>query len=301
MAEKIKNVTIILKPNIDDHFRNIVPNLTSWLSNRKCHVSFLESEEERIKKYLKKIPKSISFLDFNAFHKNSDLLISLGGDGTLIGCARKSTSKSPPIFGVNMGTLGFITEFNKVELFDELAHVLKNKYEIYKLPLYQVQVFDGEKSLFKSSFINDLTVGKNDLSRMITLSLSVGTEHVYDTSGDGLIISSPIGSTAYSLAAGGPMVHPSVNSMILTPICPHSLTHRPIVIPDKEIINVKLNGASNIPVLLTLDGQESYTLGPKDIVIIRRSKSSFSKLIQNKNRSYFHTLREKFTYGRQGR
>ena len=300
MAQKIKNVSIVLKPNVSDEFRNIVPNLTEWLTNRKCRVSFLIEEQKRIEKFLNNSSDKVLFLDLKDLHNESDLMISLGGDGTLIGCARKATKKTPPIFGVNMGNLGFTTEFNQVEMFDQLSLILKGNYESYKLPLYQVQVKNGDKSHFKGSFINDLIFGKNDLSRMVTLSIMVGQDHVYDISGDGLIISSPIGSTAYSLAAGGPMIHPSVNSMVMTPICPHSLTHRPLVIPDTEIISGKLCNQNNVPVTLTLDGQESYTIRQQDLVIVKKSKTVFADIIKNKDRNYFHTLREKFTYGRQG-
>lgn len=302
MAQKIKNVSIVLKPNVNDQFRNIIPNLVEWLVNRKCQVCFLDFEQERIKDFLKssRAKNKVCFHQLKDLHKESDLLISLGGDGTLIGAARRASKSTPPIFGVNMGNLGFTTEFNKVEMFDELSDILKGKYETYKLPLYQVQVKNGEKVHFKGTFINDLFFGKNDLSRMITLSVIVGQDHVYDISGDGLIISSPIGSTAYSLAAGGPMIHPEVKSMVMTPVCPHSLTHRPLVIPDNEIITVKMCNNNYIAVTLTLDGQESYTLNQHDVATVKKSRSIYANIIKNKDRNYFHTLREKFTYGRQG-
>jgi NAD+ kinase len=300
LPQNIKHVSIVLKPNVNDLFRNIIPNLTDWLVNRKCKVSFIDSEQVRIEKFLGNIHKNISFLSVKELHKESDLLISLGGDGTLIGCARKASTKTPAIFGVNMGNLGFTTEFNQVEMFDELSNILKGKFETYKLPLYQVIVKNGDKVQFKGSFVNDLIFGKDDLSRMILISIMLGKEHVYDISGDGLIISSPIGSTAYSLAAGGPMIHPDVNSMVLTPICPHSLTHRPLVIPDTEIVTGKLCNHNSIPVVLTLDGQETYTIKQQDVVVVKKSKTIHANLIKNVNRNYFHTLREKFTYGRQG-
>ncbi|MBT7608372.1 MAG: NAD(+)/NADH kinase [Bacteriovoracaceae bacterium] len=301
MQQKIKHVSIVLKPNVNDEFRNVIPNLTEWLINRKCKVSFLESESSRIKRFIGKLHDGVSFLSTKNLHKKSDLLISLGGDGTLIGCARLATKDTPPIFGINMGNLGFTTEFNQIEMFDELSNILKGKYETYILPIYKVDVRNGDKSQFKGSFINDLIFGKVDLSRMILISIMLGKDHVYDISGDGLIISSPIGSTAYSLAAGGPMIHPSVNSMVLTPICPHSLTHRPLVIPDDEVVTGKLCHHNSIPVVLTMDGQESYTIKQQDVVIVKKSKSTHALIIKNKDRNYFHTLREKFTYGSQGK
>lgn len=163
----------------------------------------------------------------------------MGGDGTLIGVSRNVKKNSPPIFGVNMGNLGFITEFSKVEFFDQLENTIKGTYKLTSLPLYQVEVTRKNKVTFKGTFLNDLVINNNLVSKMLTLSVESEGEHIYNLSGDGLIISSPIGSTAYSLAAGGPIISPSVNAITLTPICAHSLTHRPLVIPDNTSVSIK--------------------------------------------------------------
>jgi len=229
--------------------------------------------------------------------KNSDLIISLGGDGTLIGVCRNADRKMPPIFGVNMGHLGFITEFNKIDMFDELTKILKGNYTTRNLTIYTVEVHKFGKRIFKGNFVNDAVINKNDISRMFTLSVEVDDEHVYDLSGDGIIISSPTGSTAYSLAAGGPIIHPGVTGMVLTPICAHSLTHRPLLIMDKSVVKIKVD-RKNSPVNLTLDGQHNIAVDSNETVYIKRSGRKV-KLIENPERNYFLTLKEKFTHGKR--
>jgi len=296
----IKNIGILLKPRNVSEFAITIPNLTEWLIRRKKTVSFLAKEEERINTIFTKLPKNVSFIEDDQIN-NLDLIITLGGDGTIIGVTRKCTKKSPPIFGVNMGNLGFITEFSKLDYFDELAKTLKGNFEIAKLPLYRVNVSKRGKELFKGSFINDVVINKNNISRMFTLSVECDSELIFNVSGDGLIISSPIGSTAYSLAAGGPITHPDVNALLLTPICPHSLNHRPLVIPDTKEIEVKFP-VKESHLSLTLDGQEAIDIEKGCIVKISKVKNSYAKIVKNNDRTYFQTLKQKLTHGqREGR
>ncbi|ATH06462.1 hypothetical protein BIY24_00445 [Halobacteriovorax marinus] len=296
----IKNIGILLKPRNVTEFSTTIPNLTEWLIRRKKHVSFLEKEEGRVLNIFKKLPKSVSFISEDEINK-LDLIITLGGDGTIIGVSRKCTKSSPPIFGVNMGRLGFITEFSKIEYFDELANTLKGNFNIAKLPLYKVSVSKRGKEIFKGNFINDVVINKNNISRMFTLSVECDSELIFNVSGDGLIISSPVGSTAYSLAAGGPITHPDVNALLLTPICPHSLNHRPLVIPDNKEIEVKFP-VKESHLSLTLDGQEAVDIEKGCIVKISKMKNSYAKIIKNNDRTYFQTLKEKLTHGqREGR
>ena len=222
----------------------------------------------------------------------------MGGDGTLIGVCRNIKKSSPPIFGVNMGHLGFITEFSKSEFFDHLESTLKGDFKITQLCLYQVEVFTKkkDKAIFKGYFLNDVVVNNTQISRMLTLTVESDGEHIYNLAGDGLIISSPIGSTAYSLAAGGPIIHPHVNAITLTPICAHSLTHRPLVIPDHSNVVIKATRQDE-SIKLTLDGQQQVTLGTNDIIKVTKKKTKIVKLIKNPNRTYFRTLKDKFTHG----
>jgi NAD+ kinase len=295
---QIKNISIVLKPKFNTEFESILSNLITWLARRKKSISFLEKEEERISKVLKGELKNCNFISENELHSNSDLIITMGGDGTLIGVARTVSKSSPPIFGVNMGHLGFITEFTKHEFFDQLEQTLKGNYEITTLSLYQVEVFEKRKNepKFKGYFLNDVVINNNQISRMLTLSVESEGEHIYNLSGDGLIISSPIGSTAYSLAAGGPIIQPSVNAVVLTPICAHSLTHRPLVVPDHSSIEVKASKPDE-SIKLTLDGQQAVIIGSNETVKVTKRKSRTVQLVKNPERTYFRTLKEKFTHG----
>lgn len=295
---QLKNISIVLKPKENIVFESILPNLASWLLRRKKTISFLEKEKERIQKIFKGDVKNLNFIAENELHSNSDLIITMGGDGTLIGVCRNITKKSPPIFGVNMGHLGFITEFSKAEFFDQLESTLKGNFELTQLCLYQVEVFSKkkEKPTFKGYFLNDVVVNNNQISRMLTLSVESEGEHIYNLAGDGLIISSPIGSTAYSLAAGGPIIHPLVNAITLTPICAHSLTHRPLVIPDHSSVMIKASKADE-SIKLTLDGQQAVVLDSNDVIKVTKKKTKIVRLIKNPGRTYFRTLKEKFTHG----
>lgn len=294
----VKNVGIILKPRTVSEYTSVLPNLVTWFKKRKVNVSFRDIEEERVTKILKSLAKHVSFIPVMDMHHNNDLNITLGGDGTLLGFARKSDRRSAPIFGVNMGTLGFITEYAKSEFFDGLEQLLSHKCEITKTPLYKVQVTKSRKSIFTGHFLNDTVINKHDISRMFSLSVDNEEENIFNISGDGLIISSPTGSTAYSLAAGGPIISPKVQALVLTPICPHSLTHRPIVISDKQSLQIKIPADAE-SVVLTLDGQQLLELPPRSLVEISKSKAKYVKLISNPQKTYFDTLKSKFTHGRR--
>jgi NAD+ kinase len=296
----LKNISIVIKPKLNSDSESILHNLSSWLIRRKKTVSFLAKEKDRIYKIFKDDVKNLNFISENDLHASSDLIISMGGDGTLIGVCRNVKKNSPPIFGVNMGNLGFITEFSKADFFDQLEATLKGDFELTQLSLYQVEVFSKkkEKPTFKGYFLNDVVVNNNQISRMLTLSVESEGQHIYNLAGDGLIISSPVGSTAYSLAAGGPIIHPHVNAITLTPICAHSLTHRPLVIPDHSNVIIKAAKPEE-SIKLTLDGQEQVTLSSNDIIKVTKAKTKnkIVRLVKNSNKTYYRTLKEKFTYG----
>jgi NAD+ kinase len=294
---KIK-VGIALKPKVDDDYSSVLNNLATWLHKRKAEVVFLEKEEERLKKWRLPALKSATFLSEADFFKLPQLIITLGGDGTLIGVSRKCTRHSPPIFGINMGRLGFITEFSKLDFYRWLGKWFDGELQTFRTSMFRVEIWKKDKMLQKGYFLNDVVINKNDISRIFALSVESNGESLYNISGDGLIISSPVGSTAYSLAAGGPIIHPAVESMVLTPICPHSLTHRPLVLPIKSTLLIR--GLKNsYPITVTLDGQEPFELSSNEYIKIKLDKTHFVQMIQNPNRTYFETLKEKFTYGRR--
>ena len=294
----INIVGITLKPNATPEFYNILPNLCSWLIRRKRKVVFRDEDKSRVLKFFKnKNTDHLEFWNTKSFHQNVQIMLSLGGDGTLIGVCRRINSKIP-VLGINLGRLGFITEFNKNEYFDSLGDILNGKYEVTTKPLFHVAIMRKDKIQFKDYFFNDAVLAKNDIARMIYLRAELGAEHIYNISGDGIIISTPLGSTAYSMAAGGPIVHPEVKGLILTPICPHSLIHRPFVVPDTAPICLKVLPPHH-SVTLTLDGQVALNVDDQDVVLINSSKVKKVLLIKNPDRSYFETIREKFIFSKR--
>lgn len=293
----INSVSIALKPSKFDDLGNILTNLVRWLKRRNKEIKLFEKEKSRLESILSKNTLSkIHFIDEKDFFNNSELIITLGGDGTFLGVARNASSDIP-IMGVNLGRLGFITEFSKGDFFEKLSFVLAGKYRVFKQYLYCAEHKDGSNTLKNELFFNDVVFNKNDIARMFTLCVYSDNQHIYDLSGDGLIISSTMGSTAYSLAAGGPIVHPEVNALVLTPICPHSLTHRPLVITDSHVLKVKLLDDIN-SVTMTIDGQIAVKLKKNHDIYISKS-SSYISLIKNDDRTYFQTLKEKFVHGRR--
>lgn len=299
MSVKIQSISIVLKPSNFDDLPNIVTNLIRWLARRGKTLYFHEKELNRLSKDLsEKTLSHVKFVSPKVLFQDPDLLISMGGDGTLLGVCRQ-IGASVPIFSVNIGRLGFITEFEKSEFYEKLNIVLLGKFKTFKKNLYSVEVYHQDNELIKKMFFfNDAVFTKNDLARMFTLSVESNQEHIYNISGDGLIISSTYGSTAYSLAAGGPIVHPEVKALILTPICAHSLTHRPLVIPDSQTLSISILEKLD-SVNITLDGQDIINLKPRNIVKIKKEARRLVSFIKNDEKTYFHTLKEKFVHGRR--
>ena len=294
----INNIAIVLKPTEFDDTKNLITHLVRWLNRREKNIFFLSSEKNRLESILSpNILKMFSFKESDYIFEKVDLLISLGGDGTLLGVSRHISS-NVPVFGVNLGRLGFITEFSKNEFYEKLNFIFLGKFDVIRTNLFTVEVMQSNEVISKSVFLNDAVFTKNEVARMFTLSLTANDEHIYDISGDGLIVSSTYGSTAYSLAAGGPIVHPEVKGFILTPICPHSLTHRPLVIPDTFELSIKLIDKIE-SVNITLDGQECINIEQSNNIRISKNLTRSISLIKNNERTYFHTLKEKFVHGRR--
>jgi len=278
-------------------YKKRLPPLVRWLAKSNITTYFLEKEYERLEKIDPDLLSLIKFVPLNDIYEKSDLIITLGGDGTLIGVCRHAILRSPPILGVNMGRLGFITEYTGEDFFSDYTRFFTGNFETTTLPLFEITIRRNGVEKFTGTFLNDAVFNKNDISRMFPLAVKSHDEYIYRLSGDGLIVSSPIGSTAYSLAAGGPVIHPDAHSMVLTPICPHSLGHRPLVIPDLNPINVQITQRQE-NIVLTLDGQQTVPISSQDIVSISKSDKYSVTLVKNPSRSYFETLRSKLVYGK---
>ena len=292
---KVKSIAITIRPTLSRDQAKFLANLVLWIQRRKIAVVFLNSDREIVERNLTdNMLKSSRFEDDKTFFIDHDFIISLGGDGTLIGTARKLRKNSPSIFSINSGSLGFITEFSKVDAYDYLDQCLKSKLNVEKYGLFKAEVFDSKnKKVFSQSFVNDAVISKQAISRIFSLTVDCNDESIFNLSGDGIILSSPLGSTAYSLAAGGPITHPDMKGIILTPICPHSLSQRPIVLPDSYEIEIRPERRSE-SIVLTLDGQIAFELDSKHLIKIKKERSKNFSLFKNPNKSYFRTIKEKF-------
>ncbi len=227
----------------------------------------------------------------------SDLIIVLGGDGTLLSIARLMKNRSVPVLGINMGQLGFLTETKRSEAFERVDQLLSGEKPIIsERVLLEVTLCRNDKVVFSGPVVNDVVISKGAIARIIGMEIRVDHQIVNEVRADGIIISTPTGSTAYSLAAGGPIVEPSLRALIITPICPHTLTQRPLVVPDDREIQVCLRQRPG-HVVLTLDGQDVVDMKEDDVVSIRRFKKHALKLITSPTRDYYSLLREKLKFG----
>jgi NAD+ kinase len=227
-----------------------------------------------------------------------DMVLVLGGDGTLIGMADciAEAGSGIPILGVNFGSLGFLTEVTLPELYRSLEHALNGRARIEERMMLRASTTSGGDVLSRSIALNDAVITKTARSRMIDLSVYVGDEFVTRVRADGMIIATPTGSTAYNLSAGGPIVQPDVDAMIITPIAPHTLTNRPIVIPGASAVRVQPNMDARDEVVFTLDGQSTFPLHAGDEIIVTRAQKPL-RLIRPTTRSYFEVLRTKLKWG----
>jgi len=225
----------------------------------------------------------------------SKLLLVLGGDGTLLAAARVAALHGIPILPINMGSLGFLTSFTIEELYPALEDTLSGRYSVSERVMLKVDLEREGKIIETQRVLNEAVINKGALARMIDLELRIDQDFVCRYRADGLIVATPTGSTAYSLSAGGPIVHPTVESFVITPICPHTLSDRPVVVRDSSSIEMKLL-ANTESVFLTLDGQKGIVLQATDFVRIVRAQEIL-RLIQPLRKSYFEILRNKLKWG----
>ncbi len=224
-----------------------------------------------------------------------DLMLILGGDGTLLGVARNMPRRPVPILGVNLGSLGFLTETTLEEAESVLAGVLEGRFEIERRMMLQATMLRGRKAIARQRLLNDVVINKSALARIVEMNVQIDRKFVAAYHADGLIVSTPTGSTAYSLSAGGPIVLPSLHAFCITPICPHTLTNRPLVVPDTVRIEVTLQtGAEDV--YCTMDGQIGFPMNAGDTLRIRRSAFALP-LVVSKHRNYFDVLRRKLHWG----
>ncbi len=226
-----------------------------------------------------------------------DLLVVLGGDGTFLSIARMMETRTVPILGINLGSLGFLTEFRYEEALPVLDRVLAGDYRYEDRIMLDATISREGRQVAACTVLNDLVINRGALARMLQVRVTVDGLLLNNYTADGLLISTPTGSTAYNLAAGGPIVHPSLAGVIISPICPHTLSNRPIVIPDRSTIVITLtDGSMASEAVATLDGQVGYQLSARDRIEVRRS-TQVTRVILSYDNDYYHLLRSKLKWG----
>jgi NAD+ kinase len=282
----IRTTGIICKP-IKEMVSTVVPPLMAWLAARGVN-SYVDPQTATT------IGAHERGLRREEMGERIDWLIVLGGDGTLLSAARAMGPSQVPILAVNLGGLGFLTSVTLDELYPVLENVLADKPNLSERMMLEAEILHDGKVSDKQIALNDAVANKAALARMLDFDVHVDGHHVGRYRADGLIVATPTGSTAYSLAAGGPIIHPDLQAFVITPICPHMLTNRPLVVPDTA--RVELNFAvSHEPVYLTIDGQIGFQLDAKDRVVITRSSHKV-RVVRPPTMTYYEILRSKLRW-----
>jgi NAD+ kinase len=283
----IRRVGIISKPKKTE-IREIVPPLVEWLRQRDVEV-FIDKETGSI------IERSERSLSRNEMPGRVDLLIVLGGDGTLLATARALNRKPVPILAVNLGGLGFLTVITREELYATLEMALAGNLQTEKRVQIEGELVRADEVISSFLALNDVVLNKGAIARILDFDVLVDGRFISTYKSDGLIVSTPTGSTAYSLAAGGPIVAPSVEAFIVTPICAHTLTNRPLVLRDTAQIEVVVKSQREAA-YLTVDGQVGLAAHSEDIVRLRKAPSCV-EIVQPPSKDYFEILRQKLKWG----
>jgi NAD+ kinase len=280
-------IGIISRPR-GSNLEVVVPPLLQWFSARGIRTLY-DTETAGA------LHDSSHGLTREEVAEQSQLLLVLGGDGTLLAAARVAAPLGIPMLPINMGSLGFLTSFTIEEMYPALEQVLAGRFSCSERVMLHVELHRDAEIIEEQSVVNEAVINKGALARMIDLQLTIDGDFVCRYRADGLIVATPTGSTAYSLSAGGPIVHPGVESWIITPICPHTLSDRPVVVRDSSLIEVHLSGDTE-SVFLTLDGQTGIPMQAADVVRMRRASERL-RLIQPAQKSYFEILRNKLKWG----
>ncbi len=288
----IRRVGLVAKRRLDAA-ANVLAELAGWLEAR--HVTPVFEQETAA---LVGLPAERPTATRDDLPAQCDLIVVLGGDGTLIGTAGRTVRAGVeiPILGVNFGSLGFLTEITLSELYPSLESVLAETATIDERMMLEARTLREGAVFTTNTVLNDVVITKGALSRIIDLSVAIGEQPVMRVRADGLIVASATGSTAYNLAAGGPIVHPEVDAIVLTPIAPHMLTYRPVVVPAGSQITVQPVMNGNDEVFVTFDGQSGHPLQAGDVVTICRSEATL-RLVRAATRNYFDLLRQKLKWG----
>ncbi|MBI4400326.1 MAG: NAD(+)/NADH kinase [Nitrospirae bacterium] len=282
----MKTIGILTKPKFPD-IKHILKDLVAWLRERQKEV-VLDGQTAAL------IGEPATYQK-TQIATMADMVLVLGGDGTMLNAARLVEERGVPILGVNMGGLGFLTEISLDYLYPTLDKVFAQEFSIEERLMLRARIHRHGEHVAQATVLNDVVISKGMLARMIETRISINGQFVTSLRGDGLIVSTPTGSTAYSLSAGGPIVNPSVHALILTPICPHTLTHRPLLIPSNVSLEAVLTSHDE-GAMATFDGQVGVAMTQGDTVAISASEHR-TRLIRLPDRSYYDVLRRKLKWG----
>jgi len=279
-------IGIIAKNNIEEPFE-ITKKLSNWLKKRGVDV-YVEKE-------LGKKIRHPNSIDRREIPKLVDVILVFGGDGTFLGVAREACKYGTPILGINLGGLGFLTEVTIDELYPMMERIIDGDYEVEDRQMLITSIRRGKKNIGTYEVLNDVVINKGALARIIDLAIYIEDSHVTTYKADGIILATPTGSTAYSLSAGGPIVYPGIPVTIITPICPHTLTNRPLVVSSEMKVEIKVT-TQEPDTYLTLDGQIGVRLKTGDLIEVKRTDTSV-KLIKSPFRDFFSILKTKLMWG----
>ena len=283
---KSKSIGILAKPKFPE-IKSTLQDVIAWLRARSIDV-ILDQTAAML------LGEQGGYQNTQLASK-ADVLLVLGGDGTMLNAARLAAERGIPILGVNMGGLGFLTEVRLENLFPSLERVFANDFVLDERLMLRTNILRHGETVAQGVVLNDVVIGKGTLAHMIELKIAIQGRFVTNLRGDGLIVSSPTGSTAYSLSAGGPIIDPAVQSLILTSISPHTLTHRPLIVPGNVKIDVTLTSKDD-GAMATLDGQMGVAITQGDTIMIQTSEHR-TRLIRFPESNYYDVLREKLKWG----
>lgn len=289
MKKNIKSVSLFGKYK-DESVAEHVRSLSQFLQSRGLSVVLDEPTAQLV------TVADAPGVPFATICHTVDLAIVIGGDGTLLNAARSLAPCGVPIIGVNLGRLGFLTDIQAEHMVEEIGRILDGDFHVEKRLLLKAEIMRAGKVVCTANAFNDVVVAKGELARLIEFETYIGGEFVNDMRGDGIIVASPTGSTAYALSSGGPIVLPAMPAIVLVPICPHTLSYRPIVIPSSSTVEIVMKGAATLHSFVTFDGQAAFTLQIGDRIFVRRAESDV-ELLHPTNRSHFEVMRQKLGWG----
>ena len=284
---QLNKIGVVVGPQKPDAIA-VVCELVEWCALRDIELRATPEVAQQVR-------CTPMLMDAEELAESIDLLVVLGGDGTMLGASRLIGTRRIPVLGINFGYLGYLTEFTLPEMFGALEELCAGNLLIEGRMLLDVSVERDGNTVALHRALNDAVINQGALAKMIELECYINGDFVNRFRADGMIIATPTGSTAYSLSAGGPIVFPSMSAILLTPICPHTLSNRPVVVPGEATVELRFKKADD-GAMLTIDGQRGIALTPKDRVILRRSETMF-EIVRPRQRNYFEVLRTKLKWG----